>query len=207
MESYAQDMRSRSQEKDKTMRIYRAFINQPSTLQPLHKLDGVRCIVVDDPDKDRVILHFTEGDVHSMLADRLCISQIFLCKAEQAAVHPQDDAPTPASGLSKEQVLEIVTKRQADLEGDRPNKEWDTYQNGVSKLGYGIIMDINAADFNEPPDAGLSKKRICKIISDAANNTRLTTYLSDLRAQVHVMKVATDICAAINAEVKEGDDA
>ena len=79
----------------------------------------------------------------------------------------QPEDPQPDGYMSKEQVLGIVKKRQADLEGDRPNKEWNTYQDGVSKLGYGIIMDINAADFNEPPasktPAGLSKEQVLKL--------------------------------------------
>jgi hypothetical protein len=61
--------------------IYRAFINQPSTLQPLHKLHGQRCIV-DDKGDDDVTLYFTDGPIHSMTALRQCISRLHLSAAE-----------------------------------------------------------------------------------------------------------------------------
>lgn len=58
-------------------RIYRAWINQPSTQQPLHHLHGVTCIAVDDGEST-VQLFFTQGDVHSMVASREYVSQIKL---------------------------------------------------------------------------------------------------------------------------------
>ena len=67
------------------MRLYRAWINQPSQLQPLHDRHGQRCIV-EDHGGPSVVLHFTEGDVHSMIASRLCVSQIYLCSAHRGAV-------------------------------------------------------------------------------------------------------------------------
>jgi superfamily II DNA/RNA helicase len=63
------------------MSIYRAFINQPSTLQPLHDRHGQRCIVYDIGG-EFVVLYFTEGAVHSMEASRQCISRIYLSDAE-----------------------------------------------------------------------------------------------------------------------------
>lgn len=60
--------------------VYRAWINQPSTLQPLHDLHGQHCIAVDYGDGD-VTIYFTEGAVHSMLVSNLCISQIKLSAA------------------------------------------------------------------------------------------------------------------------------
>ena len=56
---------------------YRAWINQPSTLQPLHSLHGTKCIAVHDR-PGNVRLYFTEGPVHSMDASPLCISKIKL---------------------------------------------------------------------------------------------------------------------------------
>lgn len=65
------------------MAIYRAWINQPSTLQPLHSLHGKVCIVHDNDINSRnVTLYFTEGDVHSMDASRLCVSRVYLSNAE-----------------------------------------------------------------------------------------------------------------------------
>ena len=61
--------------------IYRAWINQPSTLQPLHHLHGKHCIVHDTGDIS-VTLYFTEGDLHSTTALRQCISKIKLSSAE-----------------------------------------------------------------------------------------------------------------------------
>lgn len=66
------------------MAIYRAWINQPSTLQPLHSLHGKRCIVHDTGDQS-VTLYFTDGEVHSMTAMRQCISRIYLSAADQVA--------------------------------------------------------------------------------------------------------------------------
>lgn len=64
--------------------IYRAMINQPSTLQPLHALHGKHCIV-DDQGQQSVTLYFTDGDKHSMTALRQCISRIHLSAATQHA--------------------------------------------------------------------------------------------------------------------------
>jgi hypothetical protein len=66
-------------------KIYRAWINQPSTLQPLHALHGVTCIVHDRGDPS-VTLYFTEGAVHSMEAFRTCISRVYLSAAETGGV-------------------------------------------------------------------------------------------------------------------------
>jgi hypothetical protein len=57
----------------KHTRPYRAWINQPSTLQPHHKLHGRRCIAVDECDKYATI-YFTDGERISMQIDRQCLS-------------------------------------------------------------------------------------------------------------------------------------
>lgn len=61
-------------------KTYRAWINQPSTLQPLHKLHGTYCIAVEDR-PGNVRLYFTEGPVHSMDADPLWITEVKLSSA------------------------------------------------------------------------------------------------------------------------------
>lgn len=61
--------------------LYRGWINQPSTQQPLYRLHGKHCIVEDTGDRS-VTLHFTEGDVHSMTALRGCVSRVRLSAAE-----------------------------------------------------------------------------------------------------------------------------
>jgi hypothetical protein len=61
-------------------KIYRAWINQPSTLQPLHRLHGTYCIAVEDR-PGNVRLYFTEGAIHSMDADPICISKVKLSEA------------------------------------------------------------------------------------------------------------------------------
>jgi hypothetical protein len=63
------------------MKLYRAWVNQPSTLQPLHKLHGKYCIV-HDTGENSVTLYFTEGDLHSTTALRQCISRVYLSAAE-----------------------------------------------------------------------------------------------------------------------------
>jgi len=62
-------------------KIYRALINQPSTLQPLHRLSGRYCIAVDTGERSLTI-YFTEGDTHSMTVLREWISKIPLSSAE-----------------------------------------------------------------------------------------------------------------------------
>ena len=61
-------------------KIYRAWINQPSTQQPLHRLHGVRCIVQDDGSQS-VTIWFVDGPVHSMQALRQCVSRVKLSAA------------------------------------------------------------------------------------------------------------------------------
>jgi len=56
------------------METYRAWINQPSTLDILHNLHGQRCIVQDTGDR-LVRIWFTEGAVHSMEVPRKCLSR------------------------------------------------------------------------------------------------------------------------------------
>lgn len=63
-----------------TQQIYRAWINQPSTLQPLHALHG-QCCIVEDHGDESVRLWFTQGTVHSMEALRNCVSEIKLSDA------------------------------------------------------------------------------------------------------------------------------
>lgn len=62
--------------------IYRAWINQPSTQQPLHDKHGQRCIAVDYGTAF-VDIYFTDGDTHSMRVPRLSVSQIHLSAATQ----------------------------------------------------------------------------------------------------------------------------
>jgi len=57
------------------MIIYRAWINQPSTLQPLHHLHGKYCIAVDKGKSYKTVtLYFTEGEIYSILAPRSSVS-------------------------------------------------------------------------------------------------------------------------------------
>ena len=65
------------------MKTYRAWINQPSTLQPLHSFHGKPCIVQDSGERS-LRLWFTEGDIHSMEALRECISRVYLSASELA---------------------------------------------------------------------------------------------------------------------------
>jgi hypothetical protein len=65
----------------KSRRLYRAVIMQPSTLQPLHHLDRTPCIVVEFGDTDNVQLWFSTGPIHSMVAPRLCVSRVKLSSA------------------------------------------------------------------------------------------------------------------------------
>ena len=56
-------------------KIYRGWINQPSTLQPAHKYHGKSGIVVDDGEADVLRIFFTEGETYSMDILRLNVSK------------------------------------------------------------------------------------------------------------------------------------
>lgn len=51
----------------------RAWFNQPSTLQPLHRMHGIKC-VVDDTKETHVTVYFSEGKVLSMVVPRNTLS-------------------------------------------------------------------------------------------------------------------------------------
>lgn len=51
----------------------RMWINQPSTLQPLHKLNGVNVLAVEETDKIMRV-YFLTGDTISQQVPRLCLS-------------------------------------------------------------------------------------------------------------------------------------
>ena len=63
-------------------KIYRAMINQPSTLQPHHRLHGIYCTIVDGEGAN-VTAYFAEGVVHSMILPRNSIDRIYLSDAEE----------------------------------------------------------------------------------------------------------------------------
>jgi hypothetical protein len=52
---------------------YRAWINQPSTLQPYHHLHGKRCIVTHRMDLTATV-YFTEGELISTTIPAMCLS-------------------------------------------------------------------------------------------------------------------------------------
>jgi hypothetical protein len=56
------------------IKIYRAWVNQPSASQPLHHMHGTFCIAVHDR-PGNVRLYFTEGPIHSMDANPMCITR------------------------------------------------------------------------------------------------------------------------------------
>lgn len=62
-------------------RPYRAWINQPSTLQPLHYMHGVACIAHDE-DEGFSTAYFVEGTVHSMRVPRSALTRVKLSSAE-----------------------------------------------------------------------------------------------------------------------------
>lgn len=62
------------------MTTYRAWINQPSTLQSHHKMHGLRCIVQDDGN-EYLRVWFTDGDTHSAMVNRSALSRIHISSA------------------------------------------------------------------------------------------------------------------------------
>lgn len=50
---------------DYDSRPKRCWINQPSTLQPLHKYHGMNVLAIPE-DKDSCVIYFTSGDIISM---------------------------------------------------------------------------------------------------------------------------------------------
>lgn len=67
----------------------RMWINQPSTLQPLHHLHGTRVLAQHEYD-DTWQIYFLSGDTISMQASRLCLSEGWPDK------HTCATEPTPA---------------------------------------------------------------------------------------------------------------
>lgn len=61
-------------ESQRPVGVYRGWINQPSSLQPLHQRHGQRCIVVPDTN-GMVTAWFTDGPDHSIRIDPACISK------------------------------------------------------------------------------------------------------------------------------------
>lgn len=61
-------------------RTYRAWINQPSTLDLFQSYHGQKCIVQDDGELS-VRVWFTEGPIHSMVIPRNCVSELKISKA------------------------------------------------------------------------------------------------------------------------------
>jgi hypothetical protein len=61
-------------------KVYRAWINQPSIHQPLHNMNGKRCIAVYES-PGWVRLYFTEDAVHSTLAKTSWITRVKLSSA------------------------------------------------------------------------------------------------------------------------------
>ena len=57
------------------LKIYRAIINNPSTLQPLHEIHGKTCIAIDNGDK-WIDIYFTDGPMHSMRAPKLHVTEV-----------------------------------------------------------------------------------------------------------------------------------
>lgn len=55
------------------MKMKRAWINQPSTLQPLHRLHGTNVLVEWGFD-DEVRIYFLNGPIESQLASKLWLS-------------------------------------------------------------------------------------------------------------------------------------
>lgn len=64
-----------------TGRPVRVWINQPSTLQPDHRLHGKKGIAIPEEGKF-VDIHFTDGLVHSMRIAKLSLSVYKLSSAE-----------------------------------------------------------------------------------------------------------------------------
>lgn len=52
----------------------RAWVNQPSTLQPMHHYHKKNCIVVDEGIDNYYRLYFTEGAIHSLIAPKESVS-------------------------------------------------------------------------------------------------------------------------------------
>lgn len=63
-------------------RHYRAWVNQPSTLQPGHHLHGRVGIIVDDDGRDSLTMFFTDGDTISTTVLRQWVSRVKLSSAE-----------------------------------------------------------------------------------------------------------------------------
>lgn len=57
------------------MKPFRCWINQPSTLQPLHHMHGVRGLCVSVYSPGTVTFYPFEGSVASMVVPSICLSR------------------------------------------------------------------------------------------------------------------------------------
>ena len=67
--------------------IRRVWVNQPSTLQPMHRWNGMNMLATSYNDYCDVV-YFLEGDSISMVMPKACLSDGWL-KKEVATHHPK----------------------------------------------------------------------------------------------------------------------
>jgi hypothetical protein len=87
--------------------IKRMWVNQPSMLQPFHRLHGVRVLAVAEYD-DTMRVYFTSGRVISQQMNRLCLSDGW----------PETAAPDLLAALEESTQLlkEIITGKHRGSE-------------------------------------------------------------------------------------------
>ena len=64
-------------------RVYRGWVNQPSTQQAGNKYHGMECIV-EDYGGANVVAHFTQGECHGVELPRNAVSERFCSEAEKS---------------------------------------------------------------------------------------------------------------------------
>lgn len=109
--------------------VRRAWINQPSTLQPLHRMHGTRVIALPSTE-DQCVVCPVDGDIVSLLVPKSCLSSGW-------------PAPSPTLVEMLEECLKftegLFTREIAVLERERENQVANQNFDAAAQLGTEIV--------------------------------------------------------------------
>lgn len=119
-----------------TIQARRCWINQPSTLQPLHKHHGQNVIAVPYTNNAKAV-YFLAGDTISMV-----VPSEVLAEGWNPATQPQ--AADPDEGLEIQRTLVVSTAHLP-----RQFREWLNAQNRCNE---GVLWEVPPLAINQNPD-------------------------------------------------------
>ena len=127
----------------------RMWINQPSTLQKHHDLNGVRVLVVEPKGSERTLdVYFTSGPVISMQMERLTLSEGW----PESTRTINADFSRPLLSDDRNSAAPPYTKQQSDFEDailDLIDNRDDYTRSGLQRAVSAIVMRIQNAKGDE----------------------------------------------------------